>query len=607
MRNNLYRYFLRFVIALSIVFVIVILGSVLIVSSSVRQQNLSAMHTVAELIDSLIGTDLEAILVDEFDQSRLGDSPFIITLFSTDGTVLADSRLPIRNQWIPENTADLLKVEGGEFLAGEGFSALHQLKIYRLLYPIERNGRVIALIQVALPQRLIIKKIVDYTAPLILFSLVLFLLAAAYILSGIRALHRPIIKIITAARHFSSGELDYPLSVVEPAELHQLSKILNGMAAKIADRLAAITQQRNEFEAMLEGMVESVVVLDPSLSILEVNRAAVLLAARSKEGLIGKKLIEVFRNSRLQQFAEKLRSTGEHLETEISFSAYNPSGGAGHHGAGQERYLQVHGSVIRSSNGADPEDSRRRLILVMHDMTRIREVEQIRKDFVANVSHELKTPITSIKGFVETLLDGAIDDRKTAVRFLEIIHRQSDQLNAVIEDLLSLSRLEATGNHLEMREQRLSPILVSALESCRIQANEKSIDLILSSTDYLRCKGNSVLLEQALVNLIENAIKYSREDTKVWIHTDRDQETGEIRIGVKDQGPGIPEEDLPRIFERFYRVDKARSRDMGGTGLGLSIVKHIVLSHNGRVAVESEYGKGTEFTLALPDPATQTG
>lgn len=609
MRNNLYRYFQRFVAALTIIFVIAILGSALIVSSSVRQQNISAMYTIAKILDSLIGPRIEASGIDQFDTTRFGDSGYIFTLFSTDGTVLTDSLLPIRNQRIPESAADLLNLRDVEYLAGKGVSPLHQIRVFRLLYPIEREGRVIAQIQVALPLRLIYQSIIGYTVPLMLFSLVLFLLAAAYILYGIRALHRPIVKIIDAAERFSLGELDYPLSVEEPEELYQLSKILNGMAARIADRLAAITQQRNEFEAMLEGMVESVIVLDPGLSILEVNRAAAILASRTKKSIIGRRLIEIFRNSRLQQLAEELRTSGEHLEIEIPFSAYAPTDEAGHHGAGQLRYLQVHGSVIRPQNEKGEQDEKergQRLILVMHDITRIREVEQIRKDFVANVSHELKTPITSIKGFVETLLDGAIEDRQTAVHFLEIIRRQSDQLNAVIEDLLSLSRLEATGSQLEIKEQRLSPILVSAVESCRPQAEEKSIDLILTNADFLLCRGNSVLLEQALINLIENAVKYSEAGTKVWIHAGRDQESGEIQIGVKDQGPGIPEEDLPRIFERFYRVDKARSREMGGTGLGLSIVKHIVLCHNGRVSVESEYGRGSTFTLILPDPVTQS-
>lgn len=278
MRNNLYRYLLRFVIALSIVFVVAILGSALIVSSSVRQQNLSAMRTVAEVLDALLGFRLESELADALNLTPLGGSEFLITVYAPDGTVLADSRLPIRNQWIPNDRDAFARVLAGEQFIGKGRSPLHRLEVFRLLYPIERAGRVIALIQVALPLRVINGSVLDYTAPLMFLSLLLFLLAAVYILYGIRTLHRPIVEIISAAERFSAGELDYPLTVNEPEELHQLSKILNGMAAKIADRLNALTEQRNEFEAMLEGMVESVIVLDPELSILDVNGAAVRLA-----------------------------------------------------------------------------------------------------------------------------------------------------------------------------------------------------------------------------------------------------------------------------------------------------------------------------------------
>ncbi len=230
----------------------------------------------------------------------------------------------------------------------------------------------------------------------------------------------------------------------------------------------------------------------------------------------------------------------------------------------------------------------------------LNEMEQVRRDFVANVSHELKTPITSIKGFVETLLDGAIDDPVQTRRFLEIIAKHSDRLNAIINDLLTLSRLEEDDEKrkLSFEERHLKPVLVSAVELSKIKAEEKQIIIGLDCDEKITAKINSALIEQAVLNLVDNAIKYSQENSKVQISA---QKSGsEILIAVGDRGCGIEKEHLPRIFERFYVVDKARSRKLGGTGLGLSIVKHISGVHGGYVTVESSPGKGSSFTIHLP-------
>lgn len=260
-----------------------------------------------------------------------------------------------------------------------------------------------------------------------------------------------------------------------------------------------------------------------------------------------------------------------------------------------DRLFQLHGAPLPTEAG-----SKIGAVIVLNDMTRMRRLENVRREFVANVSHELKTPITSIQGFVEALLEGAMSDHKQAERFLKIIARHSDRLNSIIEDLLTLSRLE------EDRERRetsfevteLKAVLASAIELSSTKAEDKKMKIELICQDDTKAKINAALLEQAMINLIDNAIKYSSSGDIIRIIAE--QKNNETTISVEDNGCGIAPEHLPRIFERFYVIDKGRSRKLGGTGLGLAIVKHIAQVHGGYVTVESMLGKGSIFTIHLP-------
>jgi two-component system phosphate regulon sensor histidine kinase PhoR len=240
------------------------------------------------------------------------------------------------------------------------------------------------------------------------------------------------------------------------------------------------------------------------------------------------------------------------------------------------------------------------ILIVLNDVTRLKTLENIRKDFVANVSHELKTPITAIKGFLETLKEGAIDDPENARRFLDIILKHTDRLASIIEDLLSLSRIEREEEHGEIKLEKrpVREIIDAAVKTCAAKAELRDIVLKTEAPPELTVNCNPLLLEQALVNLIDNAVKYSEKGQPVKIEARR--EDGNVSISVIDQGCGIPRDHQTRIFERFYRVDKARSRMVGGTGLGLSIVKHIVNAHGGVVWVKSAPNKGSAFTFVLP-------
>jgi two-component system phosphate regulon sensor histidine kinase PhoR len=260
-----------------------------------------------------------------------------------------------------------------------------------------------------------------------------------------------------------------------------------------------------------------------------------------------------------------------------------------------ERIINAHGTVLRDADGY-----RVGALIVCNDITRLWKLENIRRDFVANVSHEIRTPITAIKGFVETLRDGSVQDPHDTKRFLGIIEKHVDRLETIIEDLLSLSRIEGGGeeDHIMLQRGRIRDVLLTAVQVCEAKAISKKISLQLSCNEELKAIINPALLEQAVVNLIDNAIKFSNEGSTVQVNaTPMD---GQISISVRDQGSGIEKEHLPRLFERFYRIDKARSRQMGGTGLGLAIVKHIAQVHRGRLLVESTPGKGSTFSLHIP-------
>jgi two-component system phosphate regulon sensor histidine kinase PhoR len=266
----------------------------------------------------------------------------------------------------------------------------------------------------------------------------------------------------------------------------------------------------------------------------------------------------------------------------------------------RDRTLRMRGTALRDVSGDGGA------VIVLNDVTEMKRLERVRRDFVANVSHELKTPIASIKGFVETLLDGAAEDPADRQRFLDIIARQADRLASIIDDLLALSRIEQSEGTGDLPRQtvRVRELLDAVIGDCQPRAAERSIRIEVECDASLSAEVNPPLVEQAVINLVDNAIKYSEPGRAVRIVAGADAATDRapaaVVISVRDQGCGIEAEHLPRLFERFYRVDKARSRKLGGTGLGLSIVKHIVQAHGGTIAVESAPGVGSRFTIRLP-------
>ena len=338
----------------------------------------------------------------------------------------------------------------------------------------------------------------------------------------------------------------------------------------------AKAQQQVLFNSMLEGLL----LLDRNRRIYLANRAFKNLFGIKTE-LRGKTIVEALRVHELAELVERVEGEGQVFDYELQLPDLS------------ERWLQVNAAAISNSAG-----EREGTILVFHDLTRLKQLERTREEFVANVSHELRTPLSLIKGYVETLLDGARNNPEVAERFLKIIERNAQRLDLLIQDLLTISALEAGRVKLDLQTAELRPLVEKVLGDLKAPADNKSITLVNQLPDLV-ATADVGRLEQVFANLVDNAIKYGRTQGTVTVGGGK-TEGGKIEIFVQDDGPGIPPESLDRIFERFFRVDKARSREQGGTGLGLSIVKHIVQSHGGKVWVKSEPGKGSTFFFTLP-------
>jgi two-component system phosphate regulon sensor histidine kinase PhoR len=336
--------------------------------------------------------------------------------------------------------------------------------------------------------------------------------------------------------------------------------------------------------AIFNSMVEGILILDPAGRIQTINKSLERLFNISKD-IRGQTMMEAFRLHDLLEISERAQREGIVRSFELTLP-----------GIQQDRYLEVNAASIRWDGSAQG------LILIFHDFTRIKELENVRKEFVANVSHELRTPLTLIKGYVETLIDGAKDDPAVATRFLQTIHKHSDRLAFLIEDLLTLSHLESGQIMLQPQLTSIHPIIERVLDELQSHAAQKTIALENEVPLDLLANADPDRVGQVIFNLVDNAIKYGRPGGSICIAAEPLPDA--LQISVEDDGPGIPPDARDRIFERFYRVDRARSRDQGGTGLGLAIVKHIVQAHGGKVWVESTMDEGARFYFTLPHPAS---
>ncbi|MBE3595619.1 MAG: PAS domain-containing protein [Hydrogenibacillus sp.] len=396
-----------------------------------------------------------------------------------------------------------------------------------------------------------------------------------------KELTRPLVRVAEVARQISRQHYGVTVDVQGYGELAELTEAINAMSASLAQQVKRIRDNEKRLSDILTNMTSGVVLLDPRGRVLFANRAALALFSLGGRAITGRHHVEAFRLFELSQLVELVRESKAAARRELI--VYFP----------EERVLDVH--LVPLFDDAPRLDA---ILLVAHDITDIRRLERIRSEFVANASHELKTPVTSIQGFAETLLDGALDEAEEARRFVEIIYHESERLKRLIQDILDLSRIEGRRLPLDYRDVHIQSLFEDILLQVEKERSRKSMVLTAEVDPRLHIESDYDRLKQILLNLVVNAVQYTPEGGRIALRAEDEGE--DVVFVVQDNGIGIPKRDLDRIFERFYRVDKARSRNSGGTGLGLSIVRHLVELLGGEIRVESTEGVGSTFYVRLP-------
>lgn len=394
-----------------------------------------------------------------------------------------------------------------------------------------------------------------------------------------RGVRRSLEEITNVAQALTCGDFNARVKQLRDDEFGLLGLTLNLLGEELTDRMATLSHERAQLQAMLAGMVEGIVAVGDDDRILFSNRAADKLLKMDIAAVRGRQIGHVAGLGFLLPVVIEARKSEERVKKELNVGELEAM-----------RVLETKAARFKGDQDGG-------VVIVLHDVTDLRRLERVRRDFVANVSHELKTPLTSIKGYVETLQYGAKEDPDVLDRFLSKIDNNVGRLVALVQDILSLATVEGHDGKLQSERIEWNPLVRQVLTHHEHEVHRKKINLMIDAATSIHVYGDREAMTQVVDNLVSNAIKYTPEGGAVRLTLKRESEGA--RFEVRDTGVGIPREHLPRIFERFYRVDKARSRELGGTGLGLSIVKHLVSAMNGRVVVESEPGKGSAFTVTL--------
>ncbi|MBW2003334.1 MAG: HAMP domain-containing protein [Deltaproteobacteria bacterium] len=559
------------------------------VSFSFKEYYIRAITTQlksnALLIRDIVKADIQEKEIERVDllTKRLGrEINTRLTIINPEGIVLGDSE---ENPQKMENHSDRPEIKEaikGRIGKSSRYSTtLKKDMMYLALTIRDPTHRLIGVVRVSLPLDELEDRVGQIYRIIGWGGLLAVIISLGISFALARRVSRPISQMAQAAKMISKGDLSQRIRVDSRDEVGDLARSFNRMSEELEKQMGDLAREVSEKEAVLSSMVEGVLAIDRDEHVILINMAAQRMLELRPDDTLGKFHWEVIRNSEINNLFKEILKTQGQKEVEFQIGPLD------------ERAFMVHAAPIRAKGG-----NILGVVAVFHDVTEIRRLEKVRMEFVANVSHELRTPLTSIKGFVETLKRGALDEGQNALNFLDIIERHTDRLNRLITDLLELSRVETGKKRMNFQPIKVEELINRAVSHFMGISNKKLRKIKCDiPSDLPMVLADEEGVETVLKNLLDNAIRYTPEKGEIdIISTDKDDY---IEIAVVDNGIGIPLKDLPRIFERFYCVDKARSRELGGTGLGLSIVKHIIEAHGGTVSVASEVGKGSRFTFTL--------
>jgi two-component system, OmpR family, phosphate regulon sensor histidine kinase PhoR len=510
-----------------------------------------------------------------------------VTVIGADGVVLGDSGFDFSEVRRMANQRGLPEVR--EALAGGIGSDLRrsqnrQREILYIAIPLAEPTRIRGALRISLPLTAVSKAATSVHQTVALGALLAFVVVLAVGLFLSRRVTRPVTEMQSIARWMAEGDFAQRVPIAGTDEIAELGRTLNLMAKRLSEKIQDLEGERTKVAAILDSMVEGVIAIDQRGRILLMNHAARGIFDLGREQVEGRPLPAIIRHKAILDLVvggpQAATDAARRREIEL--------------GPPVDRILDAHASAMALA------PSGRGTLLVLHDVTELRRLERVRTEFVANVSHELRTPLTSIRGYLETLLDGALDEPANARRFLDIAHTHAERLSRLVDDLLQLSDIETGKLVLKPAPLALYDVAADVVAFFEKQAAQKSLTLRNHVPLDLRTQADWDRLTQILVNLVDNAVKYTPEQGQITLGASSGAK-GLVNVWVADTGIGIPSTDLPRITERFYRVDKARSRELGGTGLGLAIVKHLVQAHGGELWLESELGKGTAVYFSLPE------
>jgi len=535
------------------------------------------------LLDNELSQKINSADMDDL-ANRIGQSLGVrATIINPEGIVIGDSE--VGKEALPKLENHITRAEVQDaiqkgFGQSNRFSTSIRKNMLYMAAPLGKS-KIIGILRLAIPLsdiELVESKMFKTISVAIIFAIFATLIASFFVSIMIS---RPLYEMSAIAKRLAMGDFSRKAIVHANDETGDLAKALNDMADEINAKVKNISSEKAKLETILSSMFEGIMLTNERGEILLLNPSIrkLFFIDSSPEG---RKPLEVIRNNAIQEIVDRvLHENREVITQEVSISIP------------EQKTIMINGVPVVKDNVIEGA------VFVFHDITELKRLEEIRKDFVANVSHELRTPISSIKGYAETLLDGKVDNEDTVKEFLSIIYQDSNRLANLIDDLLDLSKIESGKMKLEFEPLEILPIVNRCVNVLGKSAKDKSLSVKLDiPTNLLKILGDHKRLSQVFLNLLDNAIKYTPEGGSITVNATSKEKI--VQVDISDTGIGISEKDLPRIFERFYRVDKARSRELGGTGLGLSIVKHIIQAHNGQVWVQSTLGQGSTFSFTIP-------